>query len=361
MRAHAIPAFLIAYSESDFTNPHEAVLPTAPRDCRGEFTHMGARYWGYESRRHRATRVLARDAALEFDHHAHHWMRIGLKRRARVDRIAISTRWFTGNQVRAVSVTLTDELAGRSKQVLERARLRPDAEHAFRFRPFPATECRVDIHSEGGIARIRLFGETAPEQPPRRRNLLEGARITHVSNAHYGKPEQAVAGDRRPMHMVGWESARTGCGERALFHLKRPAVIDEVVVDTYLHRLNAPLTAHVFAVNAKARDIGRLMKQAPRWSLLFDGRKQVIPADLRDYMLNQRYLRERGVKDRERFRIRLHLPKGCPWQAILPFAPLSPDTYHRFRRVHDVGPVTHVLYMHFDNGGIHGLKMFGRT
>jgi allantoicase len=354
-----IPAALIAYSESDFTNPHEVVLPGAPKDRRGDFTHMGARYWGYESRRHRATRVRPREAALEFDHRAGNWMRIGLKRRAKVGRIAISTRWFTGNQVRAVSVSLTDEVTGRARRVLTRAKLRPDAEHAFTIRPTLATECRVEIHSEGGIARIRFFGEVAKEQPLRRRNLLAGARITHVSNAHYGKPEQAVAGDRRPMHMVGWESARTGYGEQALFHLGRPAVIDEVVVDTYLHRLNAPLTAHVFGVNATARDLPGLMKQAPRWSLVFDGKKQVIPADLRDYMLNQRYLREHGVKDRERFRIRLHVPKDCPWQAILPFAPLSPDTLHRFRKLHDVGPVTHVLYMHFDNGGIHGLKMFG--
>jgi allantoicase len=355
----AIPAFLIAYSESDFTNPHEAVLPHEPKDRRGTFTHMGAKYWGYESRRHRATRVLPREQALEYDHRAHNWMLIGLRKRAKVDRIAISTRWFTGNQVRAVSVRLADELTGRARKVLERVRLEPDAEHEFRIKPVLATECQVEIHSEGGIARVNLFGEIAKEQVPRRRNLLEGARISHVSNAHYGAPRDAVAGNRKQMHMFGWESARTGCGEQALFHLKRPAVIDEVVVDTYLHRLNAPLTAHVFAVSAGGKDIERLMKQAPRWCVIFDGRRKVIPASMGDYMMSQRYLKERGVRNRERFRIQLHVPPRCPWKAIVPFAPLSPDTYHRFREVRKVGPVTHVLYMHFDNGGIHGLKLFG--
>jgi allantoicase len=356
----AIPAILIAYSESDFTNPHEAVLPRKPKDRRGDFTHMGARYWGYESRRHKAIRVLPEDEALEFDHRAHNWMLIGLRKRAKIDRIAISTRWFTGNQVRAVSVRLTDELTGKARTVLKRVRLKPDAEHAFRIKPVMATECHVAIHSEGGIARVNLFGEVAEQQLPRRRNLLEGARISHVSNVHYGAPDHAVAGNRRQMHMVGWESARTGCGERALFHLKKPAVIDEVIVDTYLHRLNAPLTAHVFAVNARDRDIARMMKQAPRWCVIFDGRKKVIPASMSDYMSNQRYLKQRGVRNREKFRIRLHVPPRSPWKAILRFAPLSPDTYHRFRKVRHVGPVTHVLYMHFDNGGIHGLKMFGR-
>jgi allantoicase len=355
----AVPAFLIAYSESDFTNPHEVVLSDEPKDCRGVFTHMGAKYWGFESRRHKATRVNVEKRRLEYDHTAHGWMRIGLKIRTKIDRITISTKWFTGNQVRAVSVFLTDEMTDRTRRVLERAPLKPDSEHVFRIGPFTATECYVELYSEGGLSRINFFGEPAREQPRARRNLLEGARITHVSNVHYGTPYQAVEGDRKQTHMLGWESARTGFGERALFHLKKPAVIAEIIVDTYLHRLNAPLTAHVFAVNGKGKDVEKLMRQAPRWSAVFDGRKEVVPRDFRDYMMNQKYLKERGVRNREQFSIRLHVPKGCPWKPILPFAPLHPDSFHRFREVHDVGPVTHVLFMHYDNGGIHGLRVFG--
>lgn len=355
----ALPAFLIAYSDSDFTNPHEAMLPTAPKDCRGDFTHMGAKYWGYETRRHIATRVLPEAQALEYHHNAHSWMLIGLKKRAKIDTITISTKWYTGNQVRAVSVFLQDELTGKVKQVLKRAPLKPDAEHTFKVPATVATECYVEGYYEGGISRVNLFGEPAKEQTPSRRNLLEGAKITHVSNEHYGKPDRAVTGDRKEMHMVGWESARTGFGERALFHLKKPAVIDEIVVDTYLHRLNAPLTAHAYGVDARGRNIEALMKLAPGWSLVFDGKKKVVPKDFQSYMLKQQYLKEKGVRDRENFRIELALPKGSPWKPLLPFAPLSPDTFHRFRDLGDAGAVTHVLYMHYPNGGIHGLKMFG--
>jgi len=355
-----IPAFLIAYSESDFTNPHEAVLATEPKNCRRDFTHMGKRYWGYESRRHKATTVLPHADMLAYDHNAHNWMRIGLKKRAKIETITINTKWYTGNQVRAVSVFLVDDFTGTRTQVLNRASLKPDAEHFFKIKPAIATECLVEIYYEGGLSRINFFGEPTPEQPPARRNLLQGAKITHVSNVHYGAPDHAVAGNRQWMHMFGWESARTGCGERALFHLKKPAVIDEVIVDTYLHRLNAPLTAHVFALDASGRgSIDRLMQVAPKWSAVFDGQRQVVPANFRDYMMNQKYLKEKGVKDRERFHIRLHVPKGCPWKPVIPFVRLNPDTFHRFRDVNRVGAVTHVLYMHYDNGGIHGLKMFG--
>jgi allantoicase len=357
--AAPLPAYLVAYSDSDFTNPHEAMQARDPKDCRGDFTHMGAKYWGYETRRHKATSVLLGEEALAYDHSAHNWMLIGLKKRAVVDRISISTKWYTGNQVRAVSVTLLDGKTGKRKEVLKRKALKPDSDHVFKVPATTASECIIHCYYEGGISRVNFFGK--PATPEREgRNLLEGAKITHVSNEHYGKPDRAVVGNRGEAHMVGWESARTGFGERALFHLKKPATLTEIVVDTYLHRLNAPLTSHVFAVKASEKNIKKLMKSAPRWKLVFDGKKEVIPADFQAYMLGQKYLKEKGVKNREKFLIKLHVPKNSPWKSVLPFAALTPDTFHRFPARKGIGPVTHVLYMHYPNGGIHGLKVFGK-
>lgn len=360
-KAGPLPAFLIAYPDSDFTNPHEALLFDEPKDCRDHFTHMGKKYWGFETRRHCATKVLADEQAFSYDHNAHNWLDIGLRQRARVTGINISTKWYTGNQVRAASVVLIDRVTGRKKKVLERVRLQPDSEHIFDIPPTLATECRVECYSEGGIGRITLIGEPVRRgQLKERPNLLEEATISHVSNEHYGRPDQAVRGSRREMHMVGWESARTGFGEKALFHLRSPAVIEEFVVDTYLHRLNSPLSCHVFGINAAGRDIDELLKTAPRWGIIFDdGAKQVIPDNLQEYMLEERYLKEKGVKNRKQFKIRLCVPDGSPWKAILPFATLQRDTWHSFKASKKAGTVTHVLYMHYPNGGIHGLKAFG--
>jgi allantoicase len=357
MTGKAIPAFLIAYSDSGFTNPHEVVLPDEPKDCTRDFTHIGKKYWGFETGRHKATTMFADEQAFAYDHDTHNWLRIGLKERSEISKITISTKWYTGNQVRAVSVYLIDELSGQEKQILDRAPLKPDAEHEFPVSPTLATECRVDCYYEGGISRINLFGERAREQLPNRVNLLEGAAISHISNDHYGNPAMAVKGERKEMHMVGWESARTGFGERAVFHLKAPAEIGEIVVDTYLHRLNPPLSCHVFALHEKdGRKIDDLMKQAPRWKLTFNNGKEAIPDDFQTYMLEQQYLKEK----QKSFKIKLHIPANCPWQPLLPFAPLTADTFHRFRALEPRGKATHVLYMHYPNGGVHGLKMYER-
>jgi allantoicase len=356
-RARPIPAFVMAYSESDFTNPHETVQFRSPPDCRKQFTHMGVKYWGYESSRHRATRRSGK--GFLFDDNAAHWMEIGLKKRARIREVWVSTRWHTGNHVPAVTLHLKDTVTGKKTTVLLRKPLRPDREHKFRIRPTVATEARAEFHSEGGLTRILFLGTTEVVQSPTPKNLLEEAKITHVSDIHYGKPQMAVRGNRREMHMVGWESSRSGFGERALFHLRRPARLREIVIDTYLHRLNPPLAACVYGIRAEKGKVTKLMRKAPGWKVVFAGGRTVVPKDLQSYMLGRRYLKEKGVRNRTRFRILACLPAGCPWKPVLPFAPLRADTYHRLRSLQARGPFTHLLYMHFPNGGVHGLKVFG--
>ncbi len=348
MTTDFLPAFLIGYSNSDFTLPHEVVLPDEAPDCRLQFTHMGARYSGYETPRHRATTLVA--GGFDYDHDAHHWLHLGLHQRSQVHRLKISTKWFTGNQVRAVSVYLIDELTGARQLVLDRVPLNPDADHEFPIAGVVASECLVECYYEGGIARIQLFGNPASQLLPVRPNLLENAKISHISNDHYGNPAMAVAGCRKENHMVGWESARTGFGERALFHLEKPAVIQEIVVDTYLHRLNPPLSCHIFGLE-DGSDIEGTMQQAPRWKLVLPNHQEIVPDDFQAYMLAQKYL-EHGVK---KFSIRLH-QTGERWLPLLPQGDLAPDRYHRFRDLACDRPITHLLYMHYPNGGIHGLQ-----
>ena len=107
-----IPAFIIAYSNSDFTNPHELVLPDEPKDCRSDFSHMGVKYTGLETCRHANTSLHAKEQYFEYHHNKYNWVQIGLKDRAAIEEIKISTKFYTGNQVRAVTVIVQDELTG---------------------------------------------------------------------------------------------------------------------------------------------------------------------------------------------------------------------------------------------------------
>ncbi len=353
-----IPAFIIAYSNSDFTNPHEMVLMDEPKDCTSDYTHMGVKYTGLETCRHLNTHVNEKKHCLEYHHKEHNWVSIGFKQRATILEIQISTKYFTGNQVRAISVVLKDELTNIKTRVLDKMQLQPDRDHSFPITPTIATEASLELYYEGGITRINFLGDLAQQQLPSKENILHKAQISHVSNEHYGHPKTVVFADRKEMYMVGWESARTGFGEQVLFHLEKPTMVKEIVVDTYLHRLNSPLSCHIFGLNnEKNTDIDQLMAQKPRWIVVFEDGRQVIPENFQAYMLAQQYLEE-AVENPFDFVIKLHVEDNSPWKPILPFAALKADTYHRFLTFENEGVFTHLLYMHYPNGGIHALKVF---
>jgi allantoicase len=315
---------------------------------------MGAKYWGYETSRHRAMSVVDGADAFQFDHEAYHWFEIGLKSPAHVERLTVSTRWFTGNQVPAVSIVLLHD--DQAIEVISRASLAPDQEHVFDVSPTLASRCLVKCYHEGGIARVNLFGQS--EDMAAQQNLLEAAQISHISNEHYGRPHDAVAGNRQVDYMFGWESARTGFGEMALFHLVEPAVIRTIVVDTYLHRLNPPLSCHVYSLQlAVGKDIDSCMAMRPRWTIEFADGYRVQPDDFKAYMQQESYLDEE-TEDPGRFRISLLNESDSLWQPLISFGRLRADTWHRFDALEYSGLTTHLLYMHFPNGGIHGLKAF---
>ncbi len=350
-----LDAFLISYSDSSFTNPHEVVRPDEPEECTGNFTHMGAKYWGFETARHRAT-SLTDNNQFSFNDDAYHWIHIGLKNPAEVSRISVSTKWFTGNQVPEIAIELVDDRG--LTEVVARTPLAPDQEHTFEIDPTVAHECLVRCYHEGGIARVNLFGKTQTGGA-NRLNILEQATISHVSNEHYGKPGDAVMGNREVDYMLGWESARSGFGECALFHLDKPHAVSEIIVDTYLHRLNPPLSCHIFGINLSDESkLEAIWQQRPDWKIEFADGLQIIPANFQSYMQNKLY-RNEPTDDPSRFTIKLENLNPDIWKPLVSFGHLRADTWHQFREMEHHGPVSHILYSHYPNGGIHGLKVYG--
>jgi len=352
-----LPAFLITYTDSSFTNPHEVVLPDEPPDCSGNFTHMGAKYWGFETERHCTITSRADNQGFRFDHDAFNSFVIGLTHRSLVREIRISTKWFTGNQVPCIAVDLIE--GDNEMVVLDRVALAPDQEHVFTITQTWATQCRVRCFHEGGIARVNLFGDLGDSLYDRQ-NLLEYAEVSHISNIHYGSPQMAVGGQRIENHMVGWESARSGFGEQTVFQLRYPTQVQCLVVDTYLHRLNPPRSCHLFGLPAdEAMPLDRAMSKQPRWQITFDDGTNVRPSDIQTYMRDKAFLNELVPNPRQ-FNIDLVLPDDSPWVPLIGFAHLAADSWHELNEIESTESVKHLLYMHFPNGGVHGLKLFGK-
>jgi allantoicase len=86
-------------------------------------------------------------------------LRLGVPGTVRV--VELDTSLFKGNAPGAASLTGFDAGAG-SFELLPRTRLQPDTPHRFIVPPDaakPATQVRLDIFPDGGMARLRLLGE----------------------------------------------------------------------------------------------------------------------------------------------------------------------------------------------------------
>ncbi len=88
------------------------------------------------------------------------WVRIRLAGPGLIRLAEIDTSYFLGNSPGAAS--LTGRTAdGTEVELLGRTPLQPDTRHRFAIAPVAASveEVRLDIHPDGGLARLRLFGE----------------------------------------------------------------------------------------------------------------------------------------------------------------------------------------------------------
>ncbi len=88
------------------------------------------------------------------------WVRIRLAGPGRIRLAEIDTSYFLGNSPAAARLTgrTTD---GTELELLSRTELLPDTRHRFAITPVAASvaEVRLDIYPDGGLARLRLYGE----------------------------------------------------------------------------------------------------------------------------------------------------------------------------------------------------------
>jgi allantoicase len=99
------------------------------------------------------------------------WVLVRLAGSGVVRLAELDTTYFKGNAPGAASLSGFDALAGGDIddadawfEILPRTRLEPDTRHRFLLDDAGrATHVRMDIYPDGGMARLRLFGDLTPE------------------------------------------------------------------------------------------------------------------------------------------------------------------------------------------------------
>lgn len=135
------------------------------------------------------------------------------------------------------------------------------------------THLRLNMYPDGGIARLRVYGEAQSNLQSLPRNgdidvlaLQNGAACVKFSNAHYGHPRNLIKPGRGVNMGDGWETARRldrppiidvdesgilkipGC-EYAIFKLATLSNVSSIEVDTNHFKGNFPDNVHIEGTN----------------------------------------------------------------------------------------------------------------
>ena len=314
LASERLGAAVLLASDDFFAQKENLVLAAEPVWKEHAYTANGKWMDGWESRRKRTP--------------GHDWAIIRLGVPGVLRGVIVDTAFFTGNYPDACAIDAAyvtgnlspEEIESGSEwtEVLPQSKLEGSAKNPFAIEsPIIATHLRLRIFPDGGVARLRVYGDPIPN-PARLSttaevNLLSmalGARAVGCSDDHYGKPNNLLQPGRAPNMGDGWETKRRrGPGhDWATIQLALPGTVSRLVIDTDHNKGNYPDTADVEATSAPAG------------------------SDL----------------------------DAAEWFTLLPRQKLQAHMAHRYsEELAEHEPITHLRLRIFPDGGVSRLRVFG--
>jgi len=265
---------VIAASD-EFFAPKENLLRPAPPIWRdGEYTDRGKWMDGWESRRRRD--VLPGERGFD---EAHDWCVVRLGARGLVRGVDVETTHFKGNfpESCAIETCVLSAAAGLDRAewhgALGRSRLRGDSHNVFDVTPVEATHVRLRIFPDGGVARLRVYGDVRPDWPALQQAgeidlaaVLNGGHVVNCSDMFFGSRDNLIMPGPAAGMADGWETKRrrTPGHDWTVIKLGAPGTVTRVEIDTRHFKGNAPAACSLDASGTDSRWADLLPRTALR-------------------------------------------------------------------------------------------------
>lgn len=300
----------VTYATDEFFGAKERLIdPAAPVFVPDKYDDHGKWMDGWESRRKRVP--------------GHDWCVLRLGIPGIVRGLDVDTSHFTGNFPPEVSVEACrsgDEVPDANwAELLPKTQVGGDAHHYLRVSDDREwTHLKFNIFPDGGVARLRVYGEVRRLRDPGDGvidlvALKHGGRALLASDEHFGSMHNLNLPGRGLNMGDGWETARRrGPGnDWVVLALGAAGVVERVEVDTAHFKGNYP---------------DRVRIEAGRFA---DNEAATRP--------------------------------DAAWRILLPETKVSMDQQHYFDELEPLGPVSHVRLSIYPDGGVSRLRLFGRA
>ncbi len=308
-------------ANDEFFAPKENLLKTsAPIFIEGKYTHVGKWMDGWETRRRRSPGL--------------DWCIIRLGLAGIIRGIVIDTSHFKGNYPEHFSLEAcavdgsptVDELLTETTEwatILPQLPLAGDSQNHFAVdNEHRFSHLRLNIFPDGGVARLRVFGEVVPDWRHLKRiggevdlaAVENGGLVLSCSDMFFGHRHNLIMPGRAINMSDGWETKRRrGPGhDWVIIKLGASGSIRRVEVDTSHFKGNFPESCALEACYGEVLSIEKL-------------------SDL-----------------------------DAPWKTLLPRTKLQAHTRHFFEEeLVDPGIVSHIRFNIFPDGGVSRLRIYG--
>jgi len=295
-------------ANDEFFAPKSSLLqPAKAVWLADKYTPRGKWMDGWETRRRRTP--------------GYDWCVIKLGMRGVIRGVNVDTSFFTGNFPSHASLEARDG-TGSWVEILPKAELKGGGDNLFEIKSGKAfTAIRLNIFPDGGVARLRVFGEVVPSWHGRSKKTLvdlvavQNGGVPLLSSDHYfSHPQNLIMPGRARNMGDGWETKRRrGPGyDWVILRLGAAGTIRRIEVDTNHFKGNYPDSCMIEGVHAPG----------------------TAPEALAD--------------------------EFTPWVTILPQSKLSAHKRHFFRaQIVPHEPVTHARLNIYPDGGVSRLRLWG--
>lgn len=312
----------VLVANDDFFAPKENLLkPQAPIFIEDKYTDLGKWMDGWESRRRRTP---------GFD-----WCIIRLGAPGIIRGVVVDTSFFRGNYPEHCSLEAcalpglptAEELTSDSIQwaeILPQSPLSGDTQN-----PFPVeseqrfTHLRFKIYPDGGVARLRVYGEVVPDWDRLKRiggdidlaAVENGGLVLACSDMFFGHRHNLIMPGRAVNMSDGWETKRRrGPGhDWVIIKLGAPGEVRRVEVDTAWFKGNFPDICSLEGTSATDSATENLTDSS------------------------------------------------VAWKNVLTRTKLQAHTRHFFENeILDAGSVSHLRFNIFPDGGVSRLRVYGK-